>query len=175
MNHTLQGLTGHSMRQGLALLFLCLALSGCELLTSTDKLKSEANSALSARNFASAAQLAHKWAEKTPDQHEAYFVLAQAHAQAGDKNAALMALEQAINKGLKDDVQIESNTNLDPIKSMIAYQALMNKHFPGLQAIQQEQHEESKNDGDNEVSITEKDGQQTLRAGDVLIQMPVNK
>lgn len=175
MNCTLKVLTGRSMRRSAALLFFCVALSACDLLTNADKLKSEATSALTAHNFASAAQLAQKWSEKTPDHYEAYFVLAQAQAQAGDKNAALAALEQAIKKGLKDDVQIESNTNLDPIKSMTAYQALMNTHFPGRHSMQEDAQEESQMGDSNEVSITEKDGHQTLRAGDVVIQMPVDK
>lgn len=159
------------------LLFFSIVLGGCDLLISVDKLKSESNSDLVARNFSSAAQSAQKWIEKAPDQYEAYFVLAQAQAQVGDKNAALVALEQAIKKGLRDDMQIESNTHLDPIKSMTAYQALMNAHFPGRNAMREGVREDPQVDGsaDVSVSITEKNGQQTLRAGDVLIQMPANK
>jgi hypothetical protein len=168
-------LISHALRRTICLMCFSLALGACDLVNSADKLKSEATNAITARNFSSAAHFAQKWSEKTPDQYEAYFVLAQAQAQAGDRNAALVALEHAIKNGLKDDVQIESNTNLDPIKSMIAYGALMNTNFPGRQTkLDAAQEGPMKGIGDA-VSITEKDGQQTLRAGDVVIQMPVVK
>jgi hypothetical protein len=177
MKQMLNGVSGRTVRFGASVLCLCLALSACDMVASADKLKADASAALTARNYSSAAQIAQKWSEKTPDHYEAFFVLAQAQAQAGDKNAALVALEQAIKKGLKDDAQIDSNTNLDPIKEMSAYASLMKASFPDRKTPQEEAEEakpEDKDD-DSEVSITEKDGQQVLRAGDVVIQMPVDK
>lgn len=175
MKHSLSGVCGRTVCRGATLLCLCLALSACDMLASADKLKADANSALTARNYSSAAQIAQKWTEKTPDHYEAYFVLAQAQAQAGDKNAALVALEQAIKKGLKDDAQIDGNTNLDPIKEMSAYQSLMKSSFPDRKPTQTEKQDSEGKGEESEVSITEKDGQQVLRAGDVVIQMPVEK
>lgn len=84
-------------------------------------------------------------------------------------NAALVALEQALKKGLKDDVQIDSNANLEPIKSMVAYQDLMKTHFPGRKS-KQEQAPDS-----GSVSITEKEGMQVLRAGDIVLKVPLLK
>jgi hypothetical protein len=77
-------------------------------------------------------------------------------------------LEQAIRKGLKDDVQINSNANLDPIKSMVAYGDLMKAQFPGRGA----QESASAHQDSGNVSITEKNGKQVLRAGDVVIEVP---
>lgn len=173
MKKMLTGVSGRAVRRGSAMLCLCLALTACDLIASADKLKSDATAALTARNYSSAAQIAQKWSEKTPDHYEAFFVLAQAQAQAGDRNAALVALEQAIKKGLKDDTQIDSNTNLDPIKEMSAYESLMKASFPDRK--QEEAQKPETQLSDSEVSITEKDGQQILRAGDVVIQMPVDK
>lgn len=174
MKSTLNAAYGVTLRRGASLLCLCMALSACDMFTSADKLKSDATAALTARNYSSAAQIAQKWTEKSPEHYEAFFMLAQAQAQAGDKNAALMALEQAIKKGLKDDAQVDGNANLEPIKDMSAYQTLMKTSFPDRKPKQGEaQKAEGQNDG--EVSITEKDGQQVLRAGDVVIQMPVSK
>lgn len=177
MHHIFKVLNMRIIWRSTALIFLSIMLGGCDLLISVDKLKLESNNDLTARNFSSAAQSAQKWVEKAPDQYEAYFVLAQAQAQVGDKNAALVALEQAIKKGLRDDMQIEGNTHLDPIKSMTAYHALMSSHFPSRNAMRDGVREEPPGDtsADVSVSITEKDGQQTLRAGDVFIQMPANK
>lgn len=174
MKNPLNGISGRAVRRGACLLCLCLALSACDMLASADKLKSDATAALTARNYNSAAQIAQKWANKTPDHYEAFFVLAQAQTQAGDKNAALVALEQAIKKGLKDDAQIDGNANLDPIKDMSAYQSLMKASFPDRKPKQEEAQKPDDKHG-SEVSITEKDGQQILRAGDVVIQMPAGK
>lgn len=174
MKNPLNGVSGRPVRRGVSLLCLFLALSACDMLVSADKLKSDAAAALTARNYSSAAQIAQKWSEKTPDHYEAFFVLAQAQAQAGDKNAALVALEQAIKKGLKDDAQIDGNANLEPIKDMSAYQSLMKASFPDRKP-KQEEAQKPQARHDSEVSITEKDGQQVLRASDVVIQMPVDK
>ena len=172
MKNPLNSVYGRAVRRGASVLCLCMALNACDLLASADKLKSDATAALTARNYSSAAQIAQKWTEKSPEHYEAFFVLAQ--AQAGDKNGALMALEQAIKKGLKDDAQVDGNSNLDPIKDMSAYQTLMKTSFPDRKP-KQEEAQKAEGLNDSEVSITEKDGQQVLRAGDVVIQMPVDK
>ena len=170
MKHAPTFLVNRATRTAAVTLLLGLMLSACEKSPNAESLKADANSALSAHNFSSAAQSAEKWSTKAPNQYEAYFVLAQAKAQVGDKNAALVALEQAIKKGLKDDTQIENNTNLDPIKSMVAYQDLMKSSFPGRKANKQEDIQDG-----SSVSITEKDGKQVLRAGDIVIQVPSMK
>lgn len=149
-------------------LSLSMLLGGCNYFKSAEQLRTDASAALAARNFSVAAQLAQDWTTKASEHYEPYFVLAQAQAQAGDKNAALVALEQAIRKGLKDDVQINSNANLDPIKSMVAYGDLMKAQFPGRGA----QEGPSALQDSGNVSITEKDGKQVLRAGDVVIEVP---
>lgn len=159
----------HFVKNTALILCCALALSACDLFANAEKLKAETSAALAARNFSSAAQSAEQWTQKAPEQYEAYFALAQAKAQAGDKNAALVALEQAIKKGLKDDVQIESNTNLDPIKSMVAYQDLMKTSFPGRVAKKAEAQDNAT------VSITEENGKQVLRAGDVVLEVPAMK
>lgn len=177
MKQTLSGFSGRAASRGAMVLCFCLALSACDMFATADQLKTDATAALTGHNYSTAAQIAQKWSDKTPDRYEAYFVLAQAQAQAGDKNAALSALEQAIKKGLKDDVQIDSNTNLDPIKAMSAYESLMNAQFPDRKAGQEHRDEgkQENKHNDGEVSIIEKDGQQVLRAGDVVIQVPSNK
>lgn len=155
-------------RSALALaLSLSVFAGACNYFAGADQLKADANTALAARNFSLAATHAQAWAKKAAEQYEPYFVLAQAQAQAGDKNAALVALEQAIRKGLKDDVQIDSNANLEPIKSMVAYADLMKTHFPGRSSHQGQSSQDA-----GQVSITEKDGKQVLRAGDVVIEVP---
>jgi hypothetical protein len=174
MKYLLNGVSGRAVSRCASLLCLCVALGACDMFASAGSLKSDAAAALTARNYTNAAQIAQKWTEKAPGHYEAFFVLAQAQAQAGDKNAALAALEQAIKKGLKDDVHIDGNANLDPIKDMSAYQSLMKASFPDRKSKQEDAQKHEGTHG-SEVSISEKDGQQVLRAGDVVIQMPVDK
>ncbi len=185
MKHLQRSFSSHRMRASALALCFSLTLGACDLFISPEKLKADANAALAARNFATAAQTAQQWAQKAPEQYEAYFVLAQAQAQAGDKNAAVVALEQALSKGLKDDTQVTTNTNLEPIRSMVAYQKLMDTHFPG-HVVKQEskansgaeaeaEAEPEPNESVESVSITEKDGMQVLRAGDVMIKVPTLK
>jgi tetratricopeptide (TPR) repeat protein len=159
-------------------LVLAAALAGCDIgpLASAENLKSEARQTLEAKNFSDAADAARKYIDKAPEDYEGYYLLAQAKAQTGDKNAALVALEQAIKKGLKDDEQIEKNSNLDPIKSMVAYADLMKTSFPSRKVPEVGVSGEA--DADEAaptVSITESDGKQLLRAGDIVIEMPADQ
>lgn len=157
---------------------LVATMSGCDssLLASAEKLKSEARQSLEAKNFSDAAKAAQIYIDKAPDDYEGYFLLAQAKAQMGDKNAALVALEQAIKKGLKDDEQIDKDANLEPIKSMLAYGDLMKKSFPGKTApVASDPSVSVSGEASESVSITESGGKQVLRAGDIVIEMPADE
>ena len=152
---------------------LAMALSGCEFdfFKSAADLKSDALQALNVKNFSEADKVAQRWIEKAPTDYEGQFALAQAKAQTGDKNAAVMALERAIKLGLKDDEQIDKCTNLEPIKSMTAYKDLMSTSFPSRIAVDKS---EKISSGDG-VSIQLGEGKQVVRAGDVVIEVPATK
>ncbi len=160
-------------------LIIGFALAGCDtkIFKNADELKADVSQSFVVKNYSEAAATAQKLVEKAPKDYEAYFLLAQAKAQVGDKNAAIVALEQAIKNGLKDDVQIDQNTNLDPIKEMAAYNDLMSTSFPSRNAsgitIKQDTSESAITSGG--VSIKESNGKQEVRAGDVVIQMPSTK
>jgi len=160
--------------------FVIACIAGCDrsFMKSAENLKSEARQAIEAKNFSDAASIAQKLTEKAPNDYEGYFILAQAKAQVGDKNAALIALEQAIKKGLKDDPQIERNVNLDPLKSMTAYSDLINTSFPSHKAAQDKTAAsavEASSYSSASVSIHETDGKQVVRAGDVVVEVPTAK
>jgi hypothetical protein len=176
--HTAATVKVSSFKAFISVFVLAAAMSGCDssLLASAEKLKSEARQSLDARNFSDAARAAQIYIDKAPEDYEGYYLLAQAKAQTGDKNAALVALEQAIKKGLKDDEQIDNNPNLDPIKSMVAYGDLMKTSFPGRNAlIAGESGASASGEASASVSITESGGKQVLRAGDIVIEMPVDE
>ena len=161
----------------IAAFVLVASVSGCDsgLLASAEKLKSDARQSLEAKNFSDAARAAQIYIDKASGDYEGYFLLAQAKAQTGDKNASLVALEQAINKGLKDDEQIDNNANLEPIRSMIAYGDLMKKSFPGkAEPVASEPGASASSEASASVSITESGGKQVLRAGDIVIEMPAD-
>jgi len=147
------------------------ALTACDLdfMKSADSLKADARKSMEIKNFSEAASIAQRITEKAPADYEGFFLLAQAKAQAGDKNAAIVALEQAIKSGLKDDEQIDKNNNLDPIKSMVAYSDLMSASFPSRRGVS------GVASTDGPVSIRETNGKQVIRAGDIVIEVPADK
>jgi tetratricopeptide (TPR) repeat protein len=161
----------HALR--ITLINVALTLTACDasVFANADKLKVEARQTLEAKNFSDAGKAAQKLIDKAPDDYEGYYLLAQAKAQTGDKNAAIVALEQAIKKGLKDDAQIDKNSNLDPIKPMVAYGDLMKASFPGRNVPAAEAAVTASN-GSASVSITESGSKQVLRAGNVVIEVP---
>lgn len=161
----------HALHAALVGFGLSLAACDTSVFASADKLKVEARQTLEAKNFSNAAKAAQKLIDKAPDDYEGYYLMAQAKAQTGDKNAAIVALEQAIKKGLKDDAQIDKSTNLDPIKPMVAYGDLMKASFPG-RSVPVAGVPTSASNSSASVSITESDGKQVLRAGDVVIEVP---
>jgi hypothetical protein len=138
---------------------------------SADSLKTDARQSIEAKNYSDAALRAQKLIDKAPEDFDGYFLLAQAKAQTGDNNAALVALEKSIKKGLKDDTLIDKNSNLEPIKQMSAFKDLMSSNFPSRQTAAASGGSTSA--GDASVSIQESNGKQIIRAGDVVVEIPV--
>ena len=156
---------------------IALMLTACDAsyLASAEKLKAQAKQTIEAKDYSQAASAAQKLIEKSPEDYEGYFLLAQAKAQTGDKNAAIGALEQALKKGLKDDQQIDTNKNLEPIRSMAAYSDLMRANFPSRSSAAAATESSVQGQAGASVSITEVDGKQTIRAGDIFIQTTTEK
>jgi hypothetical protein len=145
---------------------LLLTLNACDsgaLFKSADSLKTGAQKALEEKNYSNAAAAANALIGKQPDSYEGFFLLAQAEAQLGDRNASVSALEHAIKHGMKDDTQIEKNALLDPMRQMPAYTSLMAENFPN--------HRSPDSDG---VSIRQDGTSQEVRAGDVVIKLNQN-
>lgn len=159
------------------LLAAAVILAACDsgALSNPDAMRKQAAQSLGNKNFGEAANQAEALSRKAPDDFEAHFLLAQAQAQLGNKNAALAALEAAINKGYKDDQAIAANTNLEPIRNMPAYLELMASAFPqraassaGAALIPDTA------PANNAVGIIETNDKTVIRAGDVVVEMPKN-
>ncbi|MFA9217233.1 MAG: tol-pal system YbgF family protein [Sphingomonadaceae bacterium] len=134
-------------------------------MASADSIRGHAVQSLEQKNFTDAAKNAEELIKKTPDSYDAYFLLAQARAQLGDKNAALAALETAIKKGYKDDQAINANANLQSLHGMAAYDELMGRAFPRAAPVS----------SGATVGITETSSGTVIRAGDVSVELPKDK
>jgi tetratricopeptide (TPR) repeat protein len=162
-------------------------LSGCNIdaLQSAAEIKSAARQSLEQRNFADAVKQALRLAEKTPDDADAHYLLAQAQTQSGDRTAAVVSLERAIRRGLTDDREIDRNPGLEPLRAMSAYADLMSTSFPErARTLRATAGAVSVSVGgvttstgveaatDSAVRIDASSDKQVVRAGDVVIELP---
>lgn len=147
------------------LLAAALLLTACDSgpLASADALRGHAIQSLEQKNYSDAAKYAKELSNKTPDSYEGYFLLAQACTQLGDRSAALAALETAVKKGLKDDVAISANPNLQALHPLSEYTELMDSAFPKR---------EKPVVATGNVGISKADGKTVIRAGDVVVELP---
>jgi hypothetical protein len=152
----------------------------------TEALKVAAVASLEQRDYLVATTKADAWSKAAPDSYDALYVLAQAKAQTGDNDGALVALKATIEKGFKDFKAIDQNVNLVPIRDLPAYESLMSASFPARPkkpdagfATQPTQRSGTDTiaepDQSPGVSVTaQPDGSTTIRAGDVVLEMPKN-
>ncbi|MYN11342.1 tetratricopeptide repeat protein [Pseudoduganella aquatica] len=154
-----------------SLLAATAMLAACDSgpFASTDAMRQHAAQSLAQKNFGAAASQAEKLSAKAPDDYEAFYLLAQAQAQLGNKNAALAALESAIKKGYKDEQAIAANDNLQSLRNMSAYAELMDSAFPRRVQAGTAETPAAASDA---VGITETAGKTVIRAGDVVVEMP---
>lgn len=149
------------------LLAASLLLAAC----GNEDMRTKAVQSLQKKNFSAAAEQAGAVTQKAPDDYEMQFLLAQAQAQLGNRNAALAALEAAIKNGYKDDQAIRSNANLQSLAGMSAYEELMAASFPrAVAAAPAAAPATAVAAGD--VGITETRDKTVIKAGDVSIEMP---
>jgi hypothetical protein len=115
----------------ISVLAACLLLAACggDTFTNAKTLRTQATDSLAQKNYGIAADKAHAATLKAPKEAEAYFLLAQAQAQLGRKNAAMASLETAIVNGFTDEEAIKTNANLEPLRKAEAYRELMAATF----------------------------------------------
>jgi hypothetical protein len=115
----------------ISVLAACLLLAACggDTFTNAKTLRTQAADSLAQKNYGIAADKAYAATLKAPKEAEAYFLLAQAQAQLGRKNAAMASLETAIVNGFTDEEAIRTNPNLEPLRKAEAYKELMTATF----------------------------------------------
>lgn len=114
-------------------------------------------------NFGQANQLADQLTAASPSVVEAWVVAAEAKAANQNRLAALAALEQAFNHGLREVSLIEQSSYLADIRNGEEYRTLL--HRFGLRT-----HTTQAAVGD--VSIVQGGGVTEVRAGDVSVKLP---
>lgn len=166
---------------------LALALGGClpDSLQDAATLRTLATQSLEQRNFADAVSRARHLVEKTPQDVEAHYLLAQALAQSGERTAALVALEQAIRQGLRDAGRIEAEPRLEPLRDMNAYEDMMSAQFPdrlsvsvragSVRASVSSGATTTSQRAGEAVSIEQRGGKQVVRAGDLVVELPPDR
>jgi hypothetical protein len=115
----------------ISVLAACLLLAACggDTFTNAKTLRTQATESLAQKNYGIAAEKAYAATLKAPKEAESYFLLAQAQAQLGRRNAAMASLENAIVNGFTDEEAIKSNVNLQPLHKAEAYRELMAATF----------------------------------------------
>lgn len=115
----------------ISVLAACLLLAACggDTFTNAKTLRTQATDSLAQKNYGIAAEKAYAATLKAPKEAESYFLLAQAQAQLGRRNAAMASLETAIANGFTDEEAIKGNVNLQPLHKAEAYKELMAASF----------------------------------------------
>jgi len=115
----------------ISVLAACLLLAACsgDTFTNAKTLRTQATDSLAQKNYGIAADKAYAATLKAPKEAESYFLLAQAQAQLGRKNAAMASLETAIVNGFTDEEAIKGSANLEPLRKSEAYRELMAATF----------------------------------------------
>jgi len=115
----------------ISVLAACLLLAACggDTFTNSKTLRAQATESLAQKNYGIAADKAYAATLKAPKEAESWFLLAQAQAQLGRKNAAMASLENAIVNGFADEEAIKGSANLEPLRKSEAYKELMAATF----------------------------------------------
>jgi hypothetical protein len=127
----------------------------------TDVSVGQVRSALQQKNFGEASTLADQLTAANPTSADAWLAAADAKAAAGNRLAALAALESAMSNGMRDIAQLDADGYLDAVRSSPEYQALLVR-FGLAQPITQA----------GDTSITETAGGTVVKAGDVSVTLP---
>ncbi|WP_342117174.1 TPR end-of-group domain-containing protein [Pseudoduganella sp. OTU4001] len=109
---------------------LLLAACSGDIFANAKTLRTQATEGLVQKNYGIAAEKAYAATIKAPKDAEGFYLLAQAQAQLGRKNAAMASLETAIANGFTDEEAIKGNANLAPLRNAEAYKELMAATFP---------------------------------------------
>jgi hypothetical protein len=164
------------MKKIVLFLFLTvIAVSGCDKLSTEKKAESiddqmkMAKIEFDNKNFGKTVEITIKITQTDPKNADAYYLESQAQSIMGDVKSALNSLEDAFKNGFKDFSGVMTNSNLDAVKQTPEFQVLIQRYDPSAAAKASISDKEIKA---GDTSITEVDGQQVIKAGDIEIKLP---
>lgn len=124
----------------------------------------DVRNALNQKNFGQAVELANQLVTTSATNSEAWIVNAEANAAAGNRLAALTAIDNALSHGLQDTNRLDSDTYLADLRDSDEYRRLLSQH--GLT-------KPVATAGDTSISTT--NSGTVVRAGDVSVTLPNDK
>lgn len=149
-----------------------LVLSGCNPQKGLDSSEgavplvttSLVRTTLEQKNFGSAVTLANQLTSANPQSADAWLAAADANAAAGNRLAALAAIEKSLGNGMRDPARLDTDGYLDGLRSSSEYQVLLRRY--GLQkAVAQA----------GDTSIDETSAGTVVRAGDLSVTLSNTK
>ena len=131
----------------------------------------QARAEIVARNYGSAAELAREATKAEPANPAAYLELARAEVLRGNHSAGLSALRTAIEKGLPDAARALEDPAFDSIREDREFALLVERASPrsGHSATAARSNREPAPRDEPEVEISTRNGEDYIRAGDVVI------
>lgn len=157
-------------------LVTALAVTGCDSTSSENpkapSVEEQLNTAkveLENKNYGKTIEITVKITQSDPKNVEAYYLESQAQALAGSLEEAIRSLENALENGFRDFEGLIKNKNLDALKSTPEFELLMQRFNPDAAA---DAAISSNKVTAGDTSITEENGQQVIKAGDVEIRIP---
>jgi hypothetical protein len=161
------------------ILFLVVALPlalGCERLgigqKSPEEQLKQAATELARKNYGQTIELTVKVIGETPHNAEAHYLRAQAESMSGGLQNALNELEASLNDGLKNVEDILKNPHLAPVRDTSEFRALMIRRGLAPEATADAATGQVQA---GDVSIKTEGGQQVIRAGNIVLKVPVDK
>lgn len=160
-------------RQLAPLALICvLALSGCHPEKGQDSTEaagpvvtaSLVRATLAQKNFGSAVTLAGQLTSANPLNADAWLAAADANAAAGNRLAALAAIEKSLGNGMRDPARLDTDGYLDGLRSSSEYQDLLRRY--GLQKSVAQA---------GDTSIDETSAGTVVRAGDLSVTLSNTK
>lgn len=131
------------------------------------QLLGEALSELDKKNYGRSVELTIRVTKADPGNTESYVIESQAKSMSGDVQSAVDSLEKAFKNGLKDIDRLMKEQRLDPVRATPGFQELLSKYGFTSPATVTATEVKAGN-----VSIKEENGEQVIKAGDVVVRMP---
>jgi len=170
---------GYSKAFSILMFVATVAVTGCDKpstekqvetkVESVDEQLKTAKIELEKKNYGKTIEITVKITQSDPKNVEAHYLESQAQALVGSISQGLESLEKALENGFKDFKGLMENKNLDPLKPTPEFEVLMQRFNPDAVA--------KASISDTEVtagdtSITEENGEQVIKAGDIEIRIP---